>query len=556
MIKIEERIPKKCPGLTSLFITFDYSPTVVSLVKQVDGAVYDRKTTSWEIPVVGLQKFLDSVTELDDVELKLLKPSPVSKKKFRLRKYKTEAFEHQKQAIEFGLNTPRFILNDAPGLGKTATVIHLAEELKARENLKHCLVVCGINALKANWAKEIAKHSDLDAVIIGHRITKTGKTAVATVKERTEQLKSKITQFFVIINIESLRDDDIIKAINTGPNKFDMIVLDECHKVKSPQAQQSKNFLKLTKAEHRIGLTGTLMVNSPLDCYMPLKWIGIEHSAFTNFRYFYCIYDDKFHNILLGYKNTDVLKNQLSQFSLRRTKDLLALPPKTIVKEIVEMDPVQAQFYDQVKKGIKDQVDKVTLTTANVLALSARLRQATVCPSILTTENIPSAKLDRCVDLVEEIVESGSKVVIFSVFKEPLYVLQKRLEKYCPLVGTGDLSDEDVSKNIDKFQTDNKYKVFLGTHSKMGTGVTLTAASYAIMLDQLWTPADNLQSEDRIYRIGTTEKVFIYYLITKDTIDEHVDEVVNDKSLVVDYLVDGQVPKNAVEKLKQLITDL
>lgn len=556
MIKIEERIPKKCPGLTSLFITFDYSPTIVSLVKQIDGAVYDRKTTSWEIPVVGLQKFLDSVTELDDVELKLLKPSLVSKKKFRLRKYKTEAFEHQKQAIEFGLNTPRFILNDAPGLGKTATVIHLAEELKARENLKHCLVVCGINALKANWAKEIAKHSDLDAVIIGHRITNTGKTAVATVKERTEQLKSKIAQFFVIINIESLRDDDIIKAINTGPNKFDMIVLDECHKVKSPQAQQSKNFLKLTKAEHRIGLTGTLMVNSPLDCYMPLKWIGIEHSAFTNFRYFYCIYDDKFHNILLGYKNTDVLKNQLSQFSLRRTKDLLALPPKTIVKEIVEMDPVQAQFYDQVKKGIKDQVDKVTLTTANVLALSARLRQATVCPSILTTENIPSAKLDRCVDLVKEIVESGSKVVIFSVFKEPLYVLQKRLEKYYPLVGTGDLSDEDVSKNIDKFQTDNKYKVFLGTHSKMGTGVTLTAASYAIMLDQLWTPADNLQSEDRIYRIGTTEKVFIYYLITKDTIDEHVDEVVNDKSLVVDYLVDGQVPKNAVEKLKQLITDL
>ena len=61
MIKIEERIPKKCPGLTSLFITFDYSPTIVSLVKQIDGAVYDRKTTSWEIPVVGLQKFLDSV---------------------------------------------------------------------------------------------------------------------------------------------------------------------------------------------------------------------------------------------------------------------------------------------------------------------------------------------------------------------------------------------------------------------------------------------------------------------------------------------------------------
>lgn len=556
MINIEEKQPKKCPGLTSLFVSFDYKPKIVEVLKQIDGAQYDSKGKTWEIPLLGLQQLLDAFADIDDVQVKLLKPKAKEHRTYRLKKYKTEAFKHQKEAIQFGLNNQRFLLNDAPGLGKTATIIHLAEELKARENLKHCLVVCGINALKSNWAKEIDKHCDLDSVIIGQKVTKTGKTVVTSVKERLEQFKHKINEFFVIINIESLREDAIIKAINNGPNKFDMIVIDECHKVKNPQAQQSKNFLKLTKAEHRIGLTGTVMVNSPLDCYMPLKWIGVEHSSFTNFRYFYCIYDDKFHNILMGYKNTKLLKNQLDNYSLRRTKDLLELPPKTIIKEVVEMEPLQATFYDQVKKGIKDQVDKVRLTTANVLALSARLRQATVCPSILTTENIPSAKIDRCVDLVEEIVESGSKVVIFSVFKEPLNILQKLLSKYNPLVGTGDLPDDVVSSNIDKFQNDPKYKVFLGTHSKMGTGITLTAASYAIMLDQLWTPADNLQSEDRIYRIGTTKGVFIYYLITKDTIDEHVDKVVSDKSIVVDYIIDGEVPSKAVDRLRELIVDL
>ena len=235
---------------------------------------------------------------------------------------------------------------------------------------------------------------------------------------------------------------------------------------------------------------------------------------------------------------------------------MLELPPKTVIKEYVEMDDAQADFYEQVKNGIRDQVDKVRLTTANVLALTARLRQATVCPSILSTENIPSAKLDRCCQLVEDIVSNGDKVVIFSTFKEPLYVLHERLKQYNPVIGTGDLKDSDVSHNIDLFQTDDKYKVFLGTHSKIGTGVTLTAASYGIFLDELWVPADNLQSEDRLHRIGTQDKVFIYYLITKDTIDEHVDEVANDKSIVTDYIIDGSVPEKAVNKLRELILDI
>lgn len=556
LITIKEGAAKKCPGITSFTVSFEYSADVVEALKQLDGAQYDKKTKSWEIPLLSLSKLLDSVAEIADVSITLQKEKKQKDSSYRLKKYKTEPFKHQREAICYGLDHNNFLLTDAPGLGKTATVIHLAEELRTRDNVKHCLVVCGINALKANWAKEISKHSNLDSVIIGHKVTKNGNVTTTSVAERIKQLKSKISEFFVIINIESLRNDELIKVLLTGPNKYDIIIADEVHKFKNCQAAQTKNFLKLNKASHRIGLTGTLLLNSPLDAYVPLKWIGCEHSSYTTFRYFYCVYDNKFHNILMGYKNTDQLKEQLQTCSLRRTKDLLELPPKTVIKEIVEMDDTQSEFYQQVKNGIRDQVDKVKLTTANVLALTARLRQATVCPSILTTESIPSAKLERCCQLVDEIVSNGDKVVIFSTFKEPLYYLYDKLKQYNPVVGTGDLKDSDVSHNIDVFQNDANYKVFLGTHSKIGTGVTLTAASYGIFLDELWVPADNLQSEDRLYRIGTKDKVFIYYLITKDTIDEHVDEVASDKSVVTDYIVDGHIPEKAVNKLRELILDI
>ena len=130
---------------------------------------------------------------------------------------------------------------------------------------------------------------------------------------------------------------------------------------------------------------------------------------------------------------------------------------------------------------MKEECDKIELKANNVLALTTRLRQATSCPSILTSENIPSSKIERCIDLVEEIVSQGDKVVIMSAFKEPVYQLEQLLKDYNPLIGTGDVGDDTVSKNIDLFQTDPKYKVFIGTHAKMGTGVTLNAARYRIL---------------------------------------------------------------------------
>lgn len=558
MIYIEEKKANKIPGGTSLFVSFDYKPEIVEILKQTTVAHYDKKSHIWEVPCVDLSYLLDNLCYIDEITVKVLNVvTNTNNEKVVLNEFKTTPFEYQKQGIEYGLTHDRFLLLDAPGLGKTLQLLYIAEQLYNEGKLEHCLIICGVNTLKTNWKKEIEKHSKLSCRILGEKIgKKSGKVMFGGVQDRLNELKNPIKEFFIITNVETLRNNSIIKELNDGVNKFDMIVLDECHCCKSPTAEQSKNLMKLNKATHRIGATGTVIVNNPLDSYVPLKWIGVENSTYTNYKYFYCNFGGQFGNQLLGFKNIDVLKNMLEKYSLRRTKDLLELPPKNIIHEYVDMNAEQQLFYDNLEKGIADQVDKVDIDTTSIFSMVARLRQATACPSALTTENIQSSKILRAVELVNEIVDNGEKVVIFSVFKETLNVLMEMLKEHNPLLCTGDIKDNIISENIDKFQNSDYNKIMLCTTAKMGVGITLTAATNAIFIDSTWTQASNLQCEDRIYRIGSKKPVFIYYLWAANTIDEHVKEIVEDKSLLGDYVVDNYVPQQLAERLKQIIIDL
>lgn len=442
------------------------------------------------------------------------------------------------------------------GLGKSLSAIELAEELKLKNNLKHCLIICGINNLKANWRKEIKQHSNLTCKILGERKRKNGTPINGSIQDRIDDLKTKIDEFFIITNIETLRDDRIIKALEKSPNKIDMIITDEIHATKNPQSQQGKHFLKLTNAKYRLGMTGTLLLNNPLDAYIPLKWIGAERSNYTTFKYHYCQFGGKFHNILTGYKNLSLLKYQLNKYSLRRTKDILNLPAKNIINEYLDMNDMQAQFYENIKNGIIDEVDKVHMSTSSLLAIVARLRQATACPSILTSENIESTKITRACEIAEELIGNGNKVVIFSTFKQTVAELEKKLAKYKPIIATGDSKDEEISKGIDDFQTKKDCNIFIGTWQKCGTGITLTAASYMIFIDTPYTQGAFEQACDRIYRIGTKNPVFIYNLICNNTIDERVLAIVQMKKLMTDYIIDDIIPKEGYNQLKQYIEDL
>lgn len=560
MIYIRQSKPKSQVGLYSLFVSFDkdtkYDESLFKCIKQIPHMIYHKKDGKIEFPLTSLSILVDLLCVYDDIKIELLKDEINDDAEYSLKDYKTQPYEHQIKGIQYGLNHDKWLLLDEPGLGKTLETICLVEEIKKRENIQHCLIICGINTLKMNWVNEIHKHSYESCTVLGGRYNKKGMYVVDGVQKRLEQLKHPIDEFFVITNIETLRDDEIVKQINNGVNKFDMILFDECHKAKEVTSIQAKNLLKLTSAKYKVAMTGTLLMNNPLDTYVPLKWIGVENSSYTNFRFYYCTYGGAFNNILTGFKNMEVLKDEIDSCSLRRLKSLLNLPPKTLIDEYVEMSDAQRKFYDDVVAGVTNDVDKVKLTTTNLLSMISRLRQATACPTYLTTSNIPSAKVDRACDLVDEIISNGNKVVVFSTFKETVHNLKQRLAQYNPVSCTGDDKDDYINQCIDRFQTSPDCNVFLGTWQKCGTGITLTSATYMIFIDTPWTSAAYLQAQDRIYRIGTKDNVTIYNLMCKDSIDERVLEILNDKSALSDYIIDDTISQSGLDSLRKYIQEL
>lgn len=560
MIQLQERPCEKLSGLTSFFLSFDYSEQIVNIIKQnIDVYKFNKKTKEWEIPITYLNVLLDNLSIFDSINISLYKEEnrliPI---KPAIENYKLKPFKHQEEAIKFGLqpNHEKFLLLDDMGLGKTASIIHIAEERKQRNGIKHCLVICGIATLRGNWRKEIKLHSNESSRIIGERVNKKGTCFYSSIKDRIEEILKPIHDFFLIVNIETLRSDDFVAALKYGPNQIDMIIVDEVHKTANQSSAQGKNLLKL-KAKYQIAATGTLLTSAPVNAFLPLKWLDIDKSTLTTYKDQYCEFGGFGGHEIIGYRNLDILKEEIDKNSLRRTKDVLPdLPEKTIIKEIVTLSDEHRKFYEDVKKGVKEECNKVVLNANNILALATRLRQATACPSILTTNKIISSKLLRCVEITGELIEKGEKVVVFSTFKESVNYLKEELLKYNPLICTGDVKDSEISENIDKFQNEPSYKLIIATHQKMGTGVTLNAASYMIFIDTPFNASEFNQSCDRIYRIGTKRPVFIYNLICENTIDERVAQIVEKKQAISDYVIDNKLTQESLSILKDYIIDL
>ena len=509
---------------------------------------------------------MDTLTFLDNIQLILLPETEEISNQgdFNLTQAEIDQlhfkpYKHQVEGINYGLQKKKWLLLDNPGCGKTNQIIGLAETLKRRGLVEHCLVIAGINSLKSNWAKEIKKFSNEKSIIIGEKLKRDGTVSKIpmSIAERVEQLKKPISEFFVILNVESLRDDRIVSAISSGPNKFQMIAIDEVHKclATGKSSTQGSNILKL-KADFQVAATGTLLLNNPINCWGPLNWIDVDHSTLGNFKTQFVKFGGFGDKQIIGYKNLDTLKEELESCSIRRSKEqLVDLPPKTITVELLDMLPEHQKFYDAVKDGVKSEVDKVKLTTGNLLALTTRLRQATVDPGILTTNNIVSTKIERCCELVEELMDSKEKVVILSSFKPPVYKLAEALKQYNPVICTGDQADADVSKAVDAFQNDDEHMILIGTLGKVSTGLTLNRASYMIMLDEHWTSAMNNQAHDRIYRLNNTAPAFITILACKDTIDERVHEVSQYKQDLSDFVIDD-IENSLSDSLRSAMTDI
>lgn len=230
MISLTEIKPIKLPGLSSIKVEFNYRKEIVDVLHQIPNAVYHKKLLCWEIPVTSLAMAIDYLSNYDSLDILFL-PDIEQEKiiDFELDNFKTTPYKYQMEGINFGLNKNRWLLLDAPGLGKSLQMIYLAQELKRLRGIKHCLIICGINTLKFNWKKEISTHSNLSCKILGERTTKKGKLKIGSVQDRINDLKKPIDEFFVVTNIQTIRDSNIVSAIKNGPNKFDMIIVDEIH---------------------------------------------------------------------------------------------------------------------------------------------------------------------------------------------------------------------------------------------------------------------------------------------------------------------------------------
>jgi SNF2 family DNA or RNA helicase len=164
-------------------------------------------------------------------------------------------------------------------------------------------------------------------------------------------------------------------------------------------------------------------------------------------------------------------------------------------------------------------------------------------------------------ELIEELTSQGEKVVVLSVFKETINDLVTKLNGFRYSVNTGDVPDTVVAQNVDRFMTDPNEQVFVGTWGKVGTGWTLNAAAYLICIDTPYTDAMFSQGTDRIYRVTNTRPALIKVLIAEDSIDERVQQIIEHKRELADYLVDGnesdeQISTQLADELRAILRDL
>ena len=561
MIDIKIAKSEKCNGDYSIFLSFPYDTAIVELIRSQSERYWDKNNKTWEVPAKKLRELLPCFTRH---QVNITGDFSAFEEKQKVAnvpkefQFKTAPFDHQIDGLNYGLIHDRWLLGDEQGLGKTKQVIDIAVAKKLM-GAKRCLIICGVNGLKWNWQNEIQTHSNESGWILGQRVRKkSGKIYVGSTKDKLDDLKNldQIKSFFIITNVESLRNADICEALKTlcKRGEIDICATDECHKMKNPSSQQGKGWLKV-QPEIRIAMSGTPLMNTPLDLFIVLKWLGYEKHAMYAFKNHYCVMGGYGGYEIVGYKNMPELQERVNSIMLRRLKeDALDLPEKIYIDEYVDMTAKQEQVYKEVSMEIKANIDKIKIAN-NPLAELIRLRQATGYTGILSSAIQESAKIDRLEEIIEESVANNRKVVIFSNWTQMTNPIYNRLSNnYKGVIITGETGDVDRQVNVNHFQNNPDCKFILGTIGAMGTGLTLTAGTVVVFMDHPWTRAAYDQAVDRCHRIGQKNQLTIYNLLCKNTIDERIWEIVQKKGMMADAIIDGKVAGNKAELLDFLLS--
>jgi superfamily II DNA or RNA helicase len=313
--------------------------------------------------------------------------------------------------------------------------------------------------------------------------------------------------------------------------RFRTLVLDEAQNAKNPASQIAK-VVRGLQADHRLALTGTPVENSLRDLWAIFGFVepGLLGSE-TSFR----------RRFELPIADGDegaaaALRSRLEPFLLRRTKEDVAreLPERTEAVIECELTPLQRRLYRGIAEAARRDVlakfdeEGSESATVHVLAALTRLRQVCAHPGLLVPEYLDdpeaSGKFDAFVETVEEVLDGGHKVLVFSAFASMLRIMRTALERKEIAYGylDGSTKDRDRQSEVDRFMADDGPPVFLCSLKAGGVGLTLTAADYVVLYDPWWNPAVERQAIDRTHRIGQTRPVTAYRMVTAGSVEEKI----------------------------------
>jgi SNF2 family DNA or RNA helicase len=454
------------------------------------------------------------------------------------------------------------VLNaDGMGAGKTAQTIGAILLNKMDGKPYRTLIICP-SSMKGTWKKEIEAVTDeLNPVVLD-----------SSMEKRFEVYEEEINRYDVAI----ISYDGFIADYDELAKYFkpDIIVLDECHRIANRQNKITqaliggrkikKTFTMMCSPHSVYLLTGTPISNRLEDLYAMLKFIDPGIFSWTGFGNRYTIVEEAqrwLHNggvsrphtyqKIVGYRNEKELKAKLSLHMIRRTKDeiLPELPEKVFQIIEIDLDEEERKIYKDLKDDYKASIRGKELSVTDALTWMTRAQQ--IANSLETVPGSGTKKSSKLAELIR-IVEAEApnrKILIFSKYKTMTNIIERELKHLHPLHLNGDTPAEDRTPMIDKFQNDQKHRVFISTIKAGGVGITLTAADLVIFYDIAWTPAANAQAADRVHRIGQKNSVLVLTLRARNTVDERLFDVCMGKQGVVDEMLGDE--KSVMARLTQ-----
>jgi SWI/SNF-related matrix-associated actin-dependent regulator 1 of chromatin subfamily A len=435
---------------------------------------------------------------------------------------------HQKEAIEKLVSSKRFILADDMGLGKTTSTVIAALETE----VKRTLIICPAS-LKINWEREIKNYTDRSTYICD------GKNY--------EDADFVIINYDIIKNFHDPKDPENSKILQSD---FGLVVIDEAHYIQNKQAQRTKLINDFVKDIDRLWLlTGTPMTSRPINYYNLLDLV--QSSVAANWMAYVIRYCEGYQFSVknrkvwkvTGASNLEELRERTSKQVLRRLKtEVLDLPDKIITPVYLRL---KSKEYEQLMGEYYDWYDKNPDESSS---LTVQFTKLTKVRQVISKE-----KINSTIELIDNILEQDKKVIVFTNFTESLQLIHSHYNKNSVYLD-GSCSPKQRQDAVDRFQTDDKIRVFVGNMKAAGVGITLTAAEAVIINDLSFVPGDMSQAEDRAYRYGQKNSVSIYYPLFDNTIEGIIYDIVNVKKQNISTVMGDNLDKgDTAQEIMELI---